>query len=74
MVFIGVAEARVLMETRIEDARREAERRALLASIPEARPGWLCFHGAWLLKQMGRQLVVLGERLEGRSIPQPSQT
>ena len=67
MVFFGVEAARVLMEMRIEDARREGERRALLKSVRGSRPGWL-------RKQIGRQLVVLGQRLERRSVPQPSQT
>jgi hypothetical protein len=56
--------AEELMKMRKEGAQQWSESRLLLRQANLVRPSWLSQRRCWLLCQLGRMLVVLGERLE----------
>jgi len=58
--------AQRLMEMRVEEALRAAELHRLLREAGIQRQGWLSRPGCWLLYQLGRLLVALGQRLQKR--------
>lgn len=58
--------AQRLIELRVEEALRAAERNRLLREAGIQRQGWLSRQGCWLLCQLGRLLVALGQRLQKR--------
>ena len=53
-----------LMDTMVEERLREAEARRLLRLAGLGRRGWLLRQGRRLLYQVGRVLVILGQRLQ----------
>lgn len=58
--------AQRLIELRVEEALRAAERNRLLREAGIQRQGWLSRQGCWLLCQLGRLLVALGQLLQKR--------
>jgi hypothetical protein len=58
--------AQWLMEMRVEEALRTAELNRWLREAGIQRRGWLSRQGCWLLCQLGRLLVVLGQYLQKR--------
>lgn len=63
--------AEAMMALRVREARRRAEYHRLCQAGVERR--WLLSQqGCRLVQQLGRQLVMVGERLEGYGLPQPS--
>jgi hypothetical protein len=64
---------RQLMEMRVNEALREAERERWLREARVHRPGWLLQRHYWLLCQLGRLLVSLGKNLQRRCrVPTPN--
>lgn len=55
-----------LMEIRVEEALREAERERWLREARLHRSGWLSQQHTWLLCQLGRLLVSWGQTLQRR--------
>ena len=53
-----------LMEMRKEGAQQWSGSRLLLRQANLVRPSWFSRQRCWLLCQLGRMLVALGERLE----------
>ena len=58
--------AKKLMEMRVDEALRKAERAHWLREARAHRPGWLSLWYYWLLCQLGRLLVSLGKNLQRR--------
>jgi hypothetical protein len=58
--------AKQLMEMRVEEALCEAEVARWLREAGVHRPGWLSRRYHWLLCQLGRLLVSLGQYLQRR--------
>jgi hypothetical protein len=56
--------AEELMEMRREGAQQWSGSRQLLRQANLIRPSWFSRQRCWLLCQLGRMLVALGERLE----------
>lgn len=56
--------AEELMQMRKEGAQQWSESRLLLRQANLVRPSWFSQQRCWLLCQLGRMLVALGERLE----------
>jgi hypothetical protein len=56
--------AEELMEMRKEGAQQWSESCHLLRQAKLVRPSWFSQQRCWLLCQLGRMLVALGERLE----------
>ncbi|HSJ55006.1 MAG TPA: hypothetical protein VLC52_14795 [Anaerolineae bacterium] len=61
-----------LMAYRVEEARHRPEVDSLCRDLRVARPRRLSRQGGRLLARLGQSLVALGQRLERRSLPQPS--
>jgi hypothetical protein len=55
-----------LMEMRVEEALRKAERARWLREARVHRPGWLARRYGWLLCRLGRLLVSFGQYLQRR--------
>jgi hypothetical protein len=64
MSIIDLRAATAIMSLRQEQARKEAESRALRSQAEGSNQSWFAQHGSWLLAQAGRLLVFWGERLE----------
>ena len=62
---------KVLMDIKVEETLREAETRRLLHEAGIDGRGWLLRQGCWLLCQVGRLLVNLGQRLQQYDASQP---
>jgi hypothetical protein len=60
------------MEMRLEEAYALSSPRTQLEKGGLARQGWWARQTCHLLRQLGRGLVALGERLERTSLPEPS--
>jgi len=56
--------AKVLMDMNIQEVARRRERRRLLREAGIDKRGWLPRQSCWLLCQVGRLLVALGEQLQ----------
>ena len=56
--------AKVLMDMNVQEVARRRERRRLLREAGVHKRGWLSRQGCWLLCQLGRLLVALGQQLE----------
>jgi len=63
MIFYDIGAARELMAMRLDEAHRAREQRSTLAITRGSRPGWLRRH-------LGRQLVLLGQRLMANKGPE----
>lgn len=74
MFNIDLYTAERMMYMRVKEALRWAKSRNLLRQARAEQQGWLSRQGHRLLRQMGRPLVALGERLKrqyglSRSLP-----
>lgn len=58
------------VQTRMQEAQRDAENRRLLRSVKMDQRRWLPRQGCWLLCQLGRLLVALGQHLQRYGHPQ----
>jgi hypothetical protein len=72
MHFTDLETTRALMDARVEDVQRRLECESLLRQAGLKRRIRRPWQGRWLLGQLGRQMVVLGERMEQYGLPQPS--
>ncbi len=61
-----------LLAYRVEEARQLCGEEALYHNLRPVRPGRLSRNGGRLLSRLGHHLLALGQRLEQRSLPQPT--
>jgi hypothetical protein len=72
MNFIDLLAAETAMATHAETVQHITKHRRLLHQARDNQQGWLFRQGCRMACHFGRQLVMLGERLEGYGRPQPS--
>ena len=60
-----------LMDLRVHEEERQAERCRLQREARRAHQGWLSRQSCWLLCQLGSLFVSLGARLLHADLPQP---
>lgn len=64
--------ARAVQRQRIDAVQQQAEMQGLLREAGIEDRGWFSQQSCWLLCQMGRTLVAMGQRLEQRyRLPYP---
>jgi hypothetical protein len=63
--------AESIMEIRVRETLRDAEERRLLRRARLVRRGWFYRQRCWLLCQLGRLLIALGQRVRDLGLPEP---
>ena len=63
--------AELTMDSRVEEAVREAGRRRQVRRLMSSRPGWLSRSRCHLMCRFGRLLMSVGARLVHAGLPRP---
>lgn len=61
--------AQLMMEMKVAEEVRQAETRRLIRQMGGGRPTWLARGAWWLLRQVGRALVSVGQWLQQSAAP-----
>lgn len=72
MYFIDLLAAETAMTRHAQTVQHITKHRRLLRQARGNQQGWLSRQGCRMACHLGRQLVLLGERLEGYGPPHPS--